>query len=69
MLIGVVAESDPHETRVAASAETVKKFAGLGAEVAVERGAGSEPESWTRTTRRRARGWPPPARRSAATSS
>ncbi len=40
MLIGVVAESDPHETRVAASAETVKKFAGLGAEVAVERGAG-----------------------------
>ena len=40
MLIGVVAESDPHETRVAASAETVKKFIGLGAEVAVERGAG-----------------------------
>ncbi len=40
MLIGVVAETDPHETRVAASAETVKKFAGLGAEVAVERGAG-----------------------------
>ncbi len=40
MLIGVVAESDPHETRVAASVETVKKFIGLGAEVAVERGAG-----------------------------
>ena len=40
MLIGVVAESDPHETRVAASAETVKKFIGLGAEVAVEHGAG-----------------------------
>ncbi len=40
MLIGVVAESDPHETRVAASAETVRKFIGLGADVAVERGAG-----------------------------
>ena len=41
MLIGVAAESDPHETRVAASAETVKKFIALGAEVAVERGAGT----------------------------
>ena len=41
MLIGVVAETDPPETRVAASAETVKKFVGLGAEAAVERGAGS----------------------------
>ncbi|HYA71644.1 MAG TPA: Re/Si-specific NAD(P)(+) transhydrogenase subunit alpha [Roseiarcus sp.] len=40
MLIGVVAETDPHETRVAASAETIKKFVGLGAEAAVERGAG-----------------------------
>jgi H+-translocating NAD(P) transhydrogenase subunit alpha len=40
MLIGVVAESDPRETRVAATAETVKKFVGLGAEVAVQRGAG-----------------------------
>ena len=40
MLIGVVAETDPHETRVAASAETVKKFVALGAEAAVERGAG-----------------------------
>ena len=40
MLIGVVAETDPHETRVAASAETVRKFIGLGADVAVERGAG-----------------------------
>jgi NAD(P) transhydrogenase subunit alpha len=41
MLIGVVAESDPHEARVAASAETVRKYIGLGAEVAVERGAGT----------------------------
>ena len=41
MLIGVVAETDPRETRVAASAETVKKFVGLGAEVVVEAGAGS----------------------------
>jgi NAD(P) transhydrogenase subunit alpha len=40
MLIGVVAEVDPSETRVAATAETVKKFVGLGAEVVVERGAG-----------------------------
>ncbi len=40
MLIGVVAETDPRETRVAASAETVKKFIALGAEVAVQQGAG-----------------------------
>jgi NAD(P) transhydrogenase subunit alpha len=40
MLVGIVAETDPAETRVAASAETVKKFLALGAEVAVERGAG-----------------------------
>src|SRR5271157_3255962 len=40
MLIGVAAETDPAETRVAATPETVKKFIALGAEVAVERGAG-----------------------------
>jgi H+-translocating NAD(P) transhydrogenase subunit alpha len=40
MLIGVVAETDPRETRVAASAETVKKFVALGAEVAVQHDAG-----------------------------
>jgi NAD(P) transhydrogenase subunit alpha len=40
MLIGVVAETDPRETRVAASPETVKKFIALGAEVAVQYGAG-----------------------------
>ncbi len=40
MLIGVPAETDPAETRVAASPETVKKFIALGAEVAVEHGAG-----------------------------
>ena len=40
MLIGVVAETDPAETRVATTPETVKKFIGLGAEVAVESGAG-----------------------------
>jgi NAD(P) transhydrogenase subunit alpha len=40
MLIGVVAETDPRETRVAASPETVKKFIALGAEVAVQHGAG-----------------------------
>ena len=40
MLIGVVAEVDPSETRVAATPETVKKFVGLGADVAVQLGAG-----------------------------
>jgi NAD(P) transhydrogenase subunit alpha len=40
MLIGVVAEIDPQETRVAASPETVKRFVGLGAELIVEHGAG-----------------------------
>src|ERR1700691_2391607 len=40
MLIGVVAETYPRETRVAASPETVKKYIALGAEVAVQRGAG-----------------------------
>jgi proton-translocating NAD(P)+ transhydrogenase subunit alpha len=41
MLIGVVAETDPLETRVAASPETVKKFIALGAEFAVQHGAGT----------------------------
>src|SRR5579884_4276344 len=40
MLIGVVAEVDPSETRVAATPETVKKFAALGADVAIQHGAG-----------------------------
>ena len=40
MLIGVVAETDPLETRVAASAETVKKFVALGAQFVVQHGAG-----------------------------
>ncbi len=40
MLIGVPAETDPAETRVAATPETVKKYIGLGADVAVESGAG-----------------------------
>src|SRR5271168_3056630 len=40
MLIGVVAETHPREARVAASPETVKKYIALGAEVAVQRGAG-----------------------------
>ncbi len=42
MLIGVAAETDPVETRVAATAETVKKFIALGAEVAIEHGAGKK---------------------------
>ena len=39
--IAVVAETAAGERRVAASPETVKKFIGLGAEVAVEAGAGA----------------------------
>ena len=42
MLIGVPAETDPAEMRVAATPETVKKFAGLGADVSVEHGAGAK---------------------------
>jgi NAD(P) transhydrogenase subunit alpha len=40
MKIAIAAETDPGEPRVAATPETVKKFIGLGAEVAVEPGAG-----------------------------
>jgi NAD(P) transhydrogenase subunit alpha len=40
MKIAVVRETAPGEARVAATPETVKKFIGLGAEVAVESGAG-----------------------------
>jgi NAD(P) transhydrogenase subunit alpha len=40
MRIAVQAETDANESRVAATPETVKSFTGLGAEVAVETGAG-----------------------------
>src|SRR3954465_7345408 len=40
MKIAVAAEADPSEPRVAATPDTVKKLIGLGAEVAVEPGAG-----------------------------
>ena len=40
MKIAVLKETAPGETRCAAIPETVKKFVGLGAEVAVEKGAG-----------------------------
>ncbi|MGO9698968.1 MAG: Re/Si-specific NAD(P)(+) transhydrogenase subunit alpha [Xanthobacteraceae bacterium] len=40
MKVAVVAEVDANEPRVAATPETVKKMIGLGAEVAVEPGAG-----------------------------
>jgi NAD(P) transhydrogenase subunit alpha len=40
MKVAVPAELDPAEPRVAATPETVRKIRGLGAEVAVERGAG-----------------------------
>ena len=42
MKIAVLAETAPDETRVAAIPETVKKFIALGADVAVERGAGAQ---------------------------
>src|SRR5882762_7277116 len=42
MKIAVVAESDAAEPRVAATPDTVKKMTALGAEVAVEPGAGSK---------------------------
>ena len=41
MKIAVLRESEEGERRVAATPETVKKFIGLGAEVAVESGAGA----------------------------
>jgi len=40
MKIAISAEADPSEPRVAATPDTVKKFVALGAEVAVEQGAG-----------------------------
>ena len=40
MKIAIAAETDPGESRVAATPDTVKKLVGLGAEVAVEQGAG-----------------------------
>jgi H+-translocating NAD(P) transhydrogenase subunit alpha len=42
MLIAAPTETDSGETRVAATPETVKKFVGLGAEVAIEQGAGAK---------------------------
>ncbi|MEO1047251.1 MAG: NAD(P) transhydrogenase subunit alpha [Pseudomonadota bacterium] len=41
MKIAVLKERAPGETRVAATPETIKKFAGLGNELAIESGAGS----------------------------
>src|SRR5215212_3986823 len=40
MRIAVLSETDPVETRVAASPETVKKYKALGADVVVQAGAG-----------------------------
>ncbi|HEX8512754.1 MAG TPA: NAD(P)(+) transhydrogenase (Re/Si-specific) subunit alpha, partial [Allosphingosinicella sp.] len=40
MKLAVLKETAPAERRVAATPETVKKFIALGAEVAVEAGAG-----------------------------
>ena len=40
MKIGIAKERRPHEARVAASPDTVKKFVSMGLEVAIESGAG-----------------------------
>ncbi len=40
MKLGIVRERRPHERRVAASPDTVKKLVGLGLDVMIERGAG-----------------------------
>ena len=40
MRIAVLSETDSAETRVSATPETVKKYKGLGADVAVQAGAG-----------------------------
>ncbi|HKH32744.1 MAG TPA: NAD(P) transhydrogenase subunit alpha, partial [Beijerinckiaceae bacterium] len=42
MRIAVLSETDPMETRVAATPETVKKYKALGADVAVQAGAGTK---------------------------
>jgi H+-translocating NAD(P) transhydrogenase subunit alpha len=42
MKIAITAETDPAEPRVAGTPETVKKLVALGAEVAVQRGAGTQ---------------------------
>jgi H+-translocating NAD(P) transhydrogenase subunit alpha len=42
MKIAIPAETDPGEPRVAASPDTVKRMVGMGAEVAVEKGAGEK---------------------------
>jgi H+-translocating NAD(P) transhydrogenase subunit alpha len=42
MKIAIPAEADPGEPRVAATPDTVKRMVGIGAEVAVEKGAGEK---------------------------
>ena len=42
MKIAILKETAPGETRCASIPETVKKFTALGANVAVERGAGEQ---------------------------
>src|ERR1700720_4576338 len=42
MKIAIPAETDPGEPRVAATPDTIKRMVGMGAEVAVEKGAGEK---------------------------
>ena len=73
MKLAVLRERAPGEARVAATPETVKKFIALGAEVAIEAGAGAGAalisgasssfnsrmrESATAPTSSRSKGWP-----------
>ena len=53
MKIAIVAEVDPTEPRVAATPDTVKKMMALGAEVAVEPGAGVRSRACSMPTTRR----------------
>ncbi len=50
MLIGVLAEAGPGETRVAATPATVTRLLELGYEVVVESGAGAGASLTTRCT-------------------
>ena len=59
MKVAVTAETDGGESRVAATPETVKKIIALGADVAVEPGAGKNPAFSTRTMPRPEQRSPP----------
>ena len=67
MRIAVLSETDPVETRVAATPETVKKYKSLGADVVVQAGAGTQRRHSGRRVRGRRRDDRPDARRRSRT--